>query len=58
MVRSGSNSFKNKKVEYEKIEREVGKGRGKEEVEEQREDSFNKFSKCNFIMEIKYSCQR
>ena len=44
MVRSGSNSFKNKKVEYEEIEREVGKGRGKEEVEEQREEILLRFS--------------
>ena len=44
MVRSGSNSFKNKKVEYEEIEREVGKGRGKEEVEEQREEMLSRFT--------------
>ena len=44
MVRSGSNSFKNKKVKYEKIEREVGKGRCKEEVEEQREEMLSRFS--------------
>ena len=45
MVRSGSNSFKSEKVEYEEIEREVGKGRRKKEVEEQREEMLSRFSR-------------